>query len=98
VAVFKINLAYDTTLASLRVNATTIPLVASKTNYTTDSVSVDFLSLTVYAVPTSPTATVTYNGSTSGLIDLIGPRTPVTIVVTNGGSTLTYSLAILQAQ
>jgi hypothetical protein len=52
----------------------------------------------VTAQPTSSGATVTYNGKSSGYIDLIGPSTPVAIVVTNGGSSLTYSLDILQAQ
>jgi hypothetical protein len=98
VAEFKINIVHDTTLDTLRVAASTIPLVSGVTTYTTDSVSVNYLSLTVEAIPKAPGATVTYNGKSSGLIDLIGPSTPVAIVVVNGGSTLTYSLKILQAQ
>jgi len=99
VAGFKINIAHDTSLASLKVGSSiTIPLVAGKANYTTDSVSVSYFQLLVAATPSSPNATITYNGKSSGLIDLIGPSTPVSIVVVNGGSKLTYSLTILQAQ
>jgi hypothetical protein len=89
--------AHDTTLKSLTVGSTTIPLVSGTVSYI-DSVSSSTATQLVSAVANDATDTVFYNGtaSTSGYTaNLTTGSNAVTIKVKNtNGNSLTYTLNI----
>jgi hypothetical protein len=91
---------HDTTLYSLSIGSVgfTSTFQSSRLSYTTDSLPSNYVSVTVYAMANDANATVTYNGSASGVITLTGTSTPVSVVVANGTSTLTYTINILMKQ
>jgi hypothetical protein len=93
--------AHDTTLASLLISGHTLSPTFSPSvlTYSTDSVASNYLSVTVSAAASATAASVTCNGSDcSNAITLTGANTPVAVKVTNGSSSLTYTLNILRKQ
>lgn len=91
--------AFDTSLSALTVNSGTLIPAFGKTikAYTNTTVSSKVTSVTLAATPTDPAATVTYNGSASGVIDMTNDTATVAIVVTNGTKTNTYTVTLKRA-
>jgi uncharacterized protein (TIGR02145 family) len=87
------NIIHDTTLNSVKVSGTGIPLY-SGTVFVADSLPFGTTSVTVAAVPNDIAASVFINDSASGLVTLVNDTATVSITVTNGPSNLAYTLRL----
>jgi len=96
------NIIHDTTLQSVAISAGSYKVnpPISGTTYTigTDSLPELTTAATVTATPTDGVATVTINGGTSGIVNLVNGVATVAIKVVNGPSSQTYTLRLYSKQ
>ena len=96
------NIIHDTTLQSVAISAGSYKVNPpfSGTTYTigTDSLPELTTAATVTATPTDGVATVTINGGTSGIVNLVNGVATVAIKVVNGPSSQTYTLRLYSKQ
>jgi hypothetical protein len=92
------SIIHDTTLSSVSIRAVSYTLNPPFSGHVysigTDSLPFGTSSATVTAVPNDTGARVTINGGTSGVVALINDTVTVSIKVTNGSSTQTYTLPL----
>ena len=92
------TIVHDTTLASLSLSAGSYRVnpVQSGAAFSIQQDSLPFgtTSATVTALPNDTAARVTINGGTSGIVNLVNDAVTVSIKVTNGASTQTYTLPL----
>lgn len=91
--------AFDTSLSKLTVSAGALsPAFSSaQKNYSNTTIPAKAASVTLTATPTDPAASVTYNGATSGVIDMTKDTATVAILITNGTKTNTYTVTLKRA-
>ncbi len=85
--------ARDTTLRYLTVSG--ISVAIGGTALTVDSLPGLTKHATLIGLPRDTSAKVTYDGDTSGVVTLVNGSATVAIKVSNGSSSLTYSLALV---
>ncbi|MEN9307364.1 MAG: hypothetical protein RL173_1296 [Fibrobacterota bacterium] len=93
VATATFTVRHDTSLASISVGGKSLTVADEMSS---DSLPAASTRVVISAIPTSAAATVTYNGSATGVIPLTGATTPVVIEVKNGTSRHRYDLSILR--
>lgn len=86
--------AHDTSLKSILVNGNAVALTANATTFLADSLPLGTVSATVTATATATAATVTFNPA-GGTATLVNDSARVSITVTNGSSSRTYTLRLL---
>jgi uncharacterized protein (TIGR02145 family) len=83
---------HDTTLKALTVSGTSVTI--SGTTLTMDSLPGLTTQVTIVATPNDPYAKVSINGGTSDTVTLSNDSATVTVLVSSGSSTLTYTLVL----